>query len=311
MVYWSWWPVTTLIFSLVGFFLAAGLGWTWWQLYLEPHYELGNYQIYRDVDPTFVTGERLQDAGLVDFSLGVSVDRGHGGCFVGGGHTYCIAPIVQGGLLHEGLGGSPRSGSYDYFAIGMDCCTCPNQDFRCGEWNNAYARGGIRSINKQQRPYFRLAVEDWIASHHRLSTHPLFFDWTQDAVQKWNEMLSWSIRIAFFSIFVFTVVVMTLAVTSGKILQVMISKQLATAQNTPLPPPGYEQLWAWFLPEVIHQAEYERKQIYACPVTAIPWYGDTAAAPAPDGEAYVWGIGGTNGGTFEGEDPPRPSGFIR
>ena len=72
-----------------------------------------------------VPGSQIQDAGAVDFVSTAGVDSEHGGCFMNAGTTYCVAPIVTNGTIHHSIGGAPRYGSFDYFAVGVDCCSCP------------------------------------------------------------------------------------------------------------------------------------------------------------------------------------------
>ena len=86
--------------------------------------ELGQTQAYHGIDPSVVPGSQIQDSGAVDF-VSASVDSEHGGCFMNAGTTYCVAPIVANGTIHHSVGGAPRYGSFDYFAVGVDCCSCP------------------------------------------------------------------------------------------------------------------------------------------------------------------------------------------
>ena len=83
---------------------------------------LGQTQAYHGIDPSVVPGSQIQDSGAVDF-VSAGVDSEHGGCFMNAGTTYCVAPIVANGTIHHSVGGAPRYGSFDYFAVGVDCCS--------------------------------------------------------------------------------------------------------------------------------------------------------------------------------------------
>ena len=43
--------------------------------------------------------------------------------------------------------------SYDYWAVGVNCCKGGN--FRCGEYNNPKAKNGVRLMDDTQRSYFK------------------------------------------------------------------------------------------------------------------------------------------------------------
>ena len=132
--------------SLVGHYL--------WQHYWQQYSEVSLLKAYRGIDPAVVPGSQIQDAGAVDFAS-AGIDSEHAGCFMNAGHTYCIAPIVTNGTMLHNIAGAPRYGSYDYFAVGVDCCSCPDINFRCGAWQHPWSEGGIRSTDLAARPFYR------------------------------------------------------------------------------------------------------------------------------------------------------------
>merc|ERR1719378_285586 len=110
------------------------------------------------------------DAGRIAFRDGSKLDASKAFGFKNR-DVYCVAPISR---------GNTTLASYDFWAVGINCCSGNNPDFRCGEYDNPRARGGLRFMKDDQRGYFRLAVQQAEATHQIKANYPLLFYWMQD-----------------------------------------------------------------------------------------------------------------------------------
>lgn len=158
--------VTSILACVVGF-LAADQNYN---LNTFPVYETRTMNTYQAVNPSTTSGSQIMDAGRVDFTLDSRVDPSKTMAFVGT-ETFCAAPITS-------PSGVPAS--YDFWAIGLNCCS-HNSPFQCGEYaSNPTVHQGVRLLRDDFRPYFRLAVQQAEAAYGITATHPVFFDLMQD-----------------------------------------------------------------------------------------------------------------------------------
>eukprot|EP00929_Paragymnodinium_shiwhaense_P086547 TRINITY_DN4704_c0_g1_i3.p2 TRINITY_DN4704_c0_g1~~TRINITY_DN4704_c0_g1_i3.p2 ORF type:complete len:208 (-),score=47.28 TRINITY_DN4704_c0_g1_i3:69-692(-) len=153
--------------------------------HMQPFYDMENLNTYPNVNPAHAKGQQLMDAGRVYFMDGTALDFGKSMSFKDL-DLYCVAPIVNGGN---------QQASYDFWAVGKNCCNGPSSMFQCGEYNNPYARSGYRLLADRERPFYRLAVQQAEAAYNLRSTHPLFFVWTQDPVSMMTEYRSAGFRL--------------------------------------------------------------------------------------------------------------------
>eukprot|EP00448_Togula_jolla_P038680 CAMPEP_0170634786 /NCGR_PEP_ID=MMETSP0224-20130122/36828_1 /TAXON_ID=285029 /ORGANISM="Togula jolla, Strain CCCM 725" /LENGTH=190 /DNA_ID=CAMNT_0010964151 /DNA_START=417 /DNA_END=989 /DNA_ORIENTATION=+ len=143
---------------------------------------------YTNIDPSSDRGQTFMDAGQIYFKEGTFVVKEKAMAFQNIG-TYCVAPIVRQPIENpvavsqlniSSKVAVPPSGTFDFWAVGKDCCDPSGGEFTCGEVANDRARAGIRMMRDDIRPFFVLAVQEWTAWVGAPSAHPLFFHWVED-----------------------------------------------------------------------------------------------------------------------------------
>lgn len=55
-------------------------------------------------------------------------------------------------------------------------------NFHCDHFNNPHANGGYRLMTDNDRPFYRLAVQQAEATYKIRAVHPLFFEWAIDPI---------------------------------------------------------------------------------------------------------------------------------
>lgn len=183
--YFPTWYAFIFLTGLIGAVLGPLIGNANFWHNMQPYYEVENLNDYSMVDPTRMRGQQMMDAGRVQFLKNATVDLRRAYAFQNL-ETYCVAPIT---VNSPALGSATPLFSYDFWAVGMNCCSGdatpdnPNAvDFRCGPVKSLTAREGVRWMQDSQRGFLRLAVQQAEVAHKITATHPLFFEWTEDAV---------------------------------------------------------------------------------------------------------------------------------
>merc|ERR1719502_1744702 len=85
--------------------------------------------------------------------------------------VYCVAPIRS---------ANNTQSTFDFWAVGINCCSGHAPDFQCGEFSNPMARSGLRVMDLQARDNFRLAVKEAEAAFNIQAPHPVFMHWMMD-----------------------------------------------------------------------------------------------------------------------------------
>lgn len=165
----------------------------------DPFYKISTLNMYPNVNVARSKGGQFTDAGRIYFTKGTGIDMTRAMGFRSS-ELYCVAPIVIGNGKLE---------SYDFWAVGKNCCSGVSSDFRCGDYNIPAARAGLRQLNDDERAYYRLAVQQAEAAYGIKVTHPLFFEWIQDPFGKIEDSQATGLQnwlIGIFAYFAFSVV---------------------------------------------------------------------------------------------------------
>lgn len=250
MIYWMWWPTWKFILCIVALVCAVSFGDYLWYSQFRDYETYARLQAYDNLDAFYVNGNRVQDAGLVKFNNTLGVDRSRAGCLVDR-VTYCVAPIIRNGTVIPGEV-QTRSGYYDFFMAGIDCCNCPVTDFRCGDWNNPAGLGGMRLLNEDHRRFYRLAADKWSTTYNKPIKHSVFFTWVSDPVTTWKAGKKYGNQILFLGIFGAITGACAIMVMVNGLFRVLIDLDLAAPIETPAPPPTGtgDKLMSKFAPDV-------------------------------------------------------------
>lgn len=170
----TWW-VFTFITMCIAVTVATVLGTINFFSFMQRYYDFASLNVYKHVDVSTTKGPQIMDAAKVDFINSTVLDLTKSMAFRNL-RTYCVAPIT---VTNEN-NVRTELGNYDFWAVGMDCCSGDTADFRCGEWSNYQAHGGLRLLADEERAFYRLAVQQAESTYHIRSNHPLFFYWVED-----------------------------------------------------------------------------------------------------------------------------------
>lgn len=146
----------------------------------ETYYDYLTLNTYSGVNPQRDVAAQVMDAGRVYFAAFTHLDQGRAMGFKNK-DTYCVVPITSGQTQGANLQ------RYDFWAVGKNCCSDPGK-FQCGaDWDNRKARSALRLMDEDQRPFFRLAVQQAEAAYGIKAPHPIFFHWSQDPLAEMHK----------------------------------------------------------------------------------------------------------------------------
>jgi len=168
----SYWYIFLALTMLLAYIFALFLGFVNYWSNMLPYLELQSLSVYDGVDTTTMTAQQLMDVGRIAFTEGTMLDHKKSMGFKNV-DRYCVAPIVP--------PGGKKLESYDFWAIGLNCCSGNNADFHCGDFDNPNTRSGLRLMRADQRGFYRLAVQQAEATYGIEAKYPLFFYWMQNA----------------------------------------------------------------------------------------------------------------------------------
>mmetsp|Transcript_68242 Transcript_68242/g.142628 ORF Transcript_68242/g.142628 Transcript_68242/m.142628 type:complete len:328 (+) Transcript_68242:105-1088(+) len=166
---------------------------------MQRYYNMRNLNNYSDISVSRMRGQQLMDAGIIGFTNGTKLDISKSSGFKNQA-IYCVAPITV---------GDETLATYDFWAVGKDCCSGTQANFHCPNFNNPHANGGLRLMSDGDRPYYRLAVQQAEATYNIKAVHPLFFEWIVEPaaeVDSWkqagrSEYLVWILSYLVFQTF--------------------------------------------------------------------------------------------------------------
>lgn len=181
-------------FLCLGFLIVIATLFAWvlgdgnyWR-YMATYYNIQDLDTYVNVDPSTERGESFMDGGQVYFKESTYIAVENAIAFRNNG-IYCVAPIVRQPLANQGSAREvevkgtfemPKSGTFDFWAVGVNCCDPTGMAFACGEVANPHARSGLRLIRDDQRAFFNMAVQEWSSKYGLPTKHPMFFYWVVD-----------------------------------------------------------------------------------------------------------------------------------
>lgn len=201
---WALILTASLTFAVV---LGIFAGCTNFHLNMKGYYDIVDMHFYTAIDPS-KQGAMYTDAGRAMFQdAGLKLEWSSG--FVND-DVYCVAPIVSRSI---------KNSSYDFWAVGMNCCSGDRPDFHCGMELDPHVHAGVRLLDSTREPFFRLAVQQVESRQGIKSANPMFFEWVQDPIKGLQEQADFGLQcyvlgtLLFLGNQIFVVMVASIALT--------------------------------------------------------------------------------------------------
>lgn len=197
------WAAALFLGMVLAFLMALWFGSRNYGRHMQPYYEWQELNSYAGVDPSKTEGKAFMDAGIFNFKAGSHLDTTKSTGFMNL-DMFCVAPIVSAG---------EAPALYDFWAVGLNCCTGASQSFACGEpVQTDMSAGGLRLLSDSELPFYKLAVTQAATKYGVKTSHPIFVHWVQDATQALadHQIAGWASfvpAIVFFAVFQAVVVV--------------------------------------------------------------------------------------------------------
>jgi len=170
------WYIFTFFTGFLAWSMGVAAGSANFGRNMRPYYNVAAMNSYPAVDPTTMHGQQLMDAGRMTFKPGSQLDLRYSMGFRDV-DFYCVAPVAT---RNSSDGTVKMQGNYDFWAVGLNCCSGESHDFHCGDFSNPRAHSGLRLMREELRPFFRLAVQQAEAAYNIQARHPVFLYWLVD-----------------------------------------------------------------------------------------------------------------------------------
>lgn len=175
----TWYTYMAVVCGIFGF-AGYALGMYVFNTYTQPYYALMDLKVAKGIDATATDGKNVMDTGIFYFNQGNALDETRSWHFKHG-TLYCVAPIITNNTV-------PYSQSFDFWAIGKDCCSLSSSDFRCSNWGSSSTHTGVRLFEDSDLVFFKLAVQQAESVFSIRARNPVFLRWSNDPMV---EMSNW------------------------------------------------------------------------------------------------------------------------